>query len=89
MRNITFEEALDKLNIVDYKERILHSNSHGELMHLMDYVYIAQSLEDTSWFREWFERVLAWAEQTWERPESIFQHILHMFGVTEGRLIKV
>lgn len=63
------------MNIEDYGERIFNSNSHGELFHLMDYIMLAQSLPDTSWFREWFVSVVEQAEQKWERPESVFQHI--------------
>ena len=70
-----FKEAINKLNIFDYEERIFNSNSHGELIHLYDYIVIAQSFNDTSWFRDWFEKVVKQAENTWNRPESVFQHI--------------
>ena len=77
---ITFEEALKILNIEDYEERIFNSNSHGELFHLHDYIIIAQALieakGDANKFRKWFEHVVKWAEDNWERPESIFQHIV-------------
>ena len=74
---MNFDEALKKLGIEDYSERIFHSNSHGELFHLMDYVCLAQSLEEyePGAFREWFDGVVKQAEETWNRPESIFQHI--------------
>lgn len=74
---MTFNEALQKLNIEDYGERIFNSNSHGELFHLMDYMVIANALEgtDASWFRPWFVAVVDLAEKNWQRPESIFQHI--------------
>lgn len=75
MNGMSFKEALKKLNIEDYGERIFNSNSHGELFHLMDYILLAQSLSDASWFREWFVAVVAQAEQEWKRPESVFQHI--------------
>ncbi len=75
MSEMSFKEAIKKLNIEDYGERIFNSNSHGELFHLMDYILLAQSLPDVSWFREWFVSVVEQAEQTWERPESVFQHI--------------
>ena len=72
---MTVGEALKKLNIEDYGERIFNSNSHGELHHLFDYVIIAESLEDVSWFRDWFIEVVSWAEKNWKRPESVFQHV--------------
>jgi len=73
-----FNDALKKLNIEDYKERIWNSNSHGELFHIIDYIKLAE-FEDTSWFRRWFEDVVKMAEENWDRPESIFQHILKIF----------
>jgi len=75
---MTFKEALKKLNIEDYGERIFNSNSHGELFHCQDYIMLAQLSDDPAWltfFRPWFEEVVRWAEETWRRPESIFQHI--------------
>jgi hypothetical protein len=72
---MTFNEALKELNIEDYAERIFHSNSHGELIHLMDYVLIAETFTDKSWFRDWFIMIVEHAEKHWKRPESIFQHI--------------
>ena len=71
-----FKEALRVLNIEDYAERIFHSNSHGELFHLEQYSAIARAAkDDPEWFRPWFEIIVEEAEQTWERPESVFQHI--------------
>jgi len=70
-----FKSALGKLNIEDYGERIFHSNSHGELLHLADYANIVDMFDDVSWFREWFEATVKSAEEKWERPESVFQHI--------------
>jgi len=76
---MNFQEALKILNIEDYRERIYNSNSHGELFHLADYIQIADVLKDTedaSVFREDFENIVKSAEENWERPESIFQHII-------------
>ena len=72
---MTFGEAIERLGIPEYGERIFHSNSHGELFHLLDYIEIAQ-LDDVSWFKEWFQKVVEYANDNWQRPESIFQHIL-------------
>jgi hypothetical protein len=75
---MNFLEALQKLKIEDYAERIFNSNSHGELMHLRDYIVLAEHCEDADAFRAWFVSVVQYAEQHWNRPESIFQHILRM-----------
>lgn len=73
---MTFQEALNKLNIEDYSDRIINSSSSGELFYLSQYIHIAEGLkDDTEWFREWFEHVIALAEKHWKRPESVFQHI--------------
>lgn len=72
---MTFNEALKKLNIEDYGDRIFNSNSHGELFHCWDYITIAEHFTDVSWFRPWFVRLVERAEKEWKRPESIFQHI--------------
>lgn len=80
---MTFKEALKKLNIEDYGDRIFHSNSHGELFHCRDYILLAQ-WDDVSWFRDWFERVVKFTEDNWERPESIFQHIPYALGMEKS-----
>ena len=81
MSNITtFHEALIKLGIEEYEERIFNSNSHGELFHLMDYIIVANAIkdEDISQFQKVFRANVKHAEDTWERPESIFQHLNKM-----------
>lgn len=73
---MTFQESLKVLNIEDYGERIFNSNSHGELFHLYQYPVIAEALKDSTCnFREWFEAAVKFAEDNWQRPESVFQHI--------------
>jgi hypothetical protein len=91
---MTFAEVLKRLNIEDYAERIWHSNSHGELMHLHDYAVIADCFQDLTWFREWFVAVVAEAEKKWKRPESVFQHIGRILlesveGQDDGSYLKV
>ena len=74
--SVTFQDVLKSLGIEDYAKRIFNSNSNGELFHLQQYFYIDELLKgNSSWFREWFENVVKWAEKNWERPESVFQHI--------------
>ena len=73
---MNFQEALKILGIEDYSERIFKSNSHGELFHLQQYFTMAEAFKDnSSWFKEWFEIVVKFAHENWERPESVFQHI--------------
>jgi len=76
---MSFREALKILDIEEYGDRIVHSNSHGELFHLLDYIVIAriyQKCKNQTWFKEWFEAIVKLAKKHWKRPESIFQHIL-------------
>ena len=78
---MNFKEALKILNIEDYGERIFNSNSHGELFHMYDYIILAETLKDNpTWFREWFENVVKLAEEHWDRPESVFQHMFTIFN---------
>ena len=41
-----FKEALEKLGIEDYADRIFKSNSHGELFHLQQYIKLAKVLNN-------------------------------------------
>ena len=72
---MNFKEAIKKLGIEEYSKRIFNSNSHGELFHLHDYIRAAELIKDPSWFKEWFDGVVKFAEANWDRPESIFQHL--------------
>ena len=81
---MNFDEALKVLNISDYKEAIFNSNSHGELAHLMDYIDLALTLEKITPsidFRDIFVKNVEFAEANWNRPESVYQHLLKMIGV--------
>lgn len=73
---MNFKKALQILGIEKYGERIFNSNSHGEMFHLQDYFLLAKHIGKTDWFAEWFECMVKQAEENWDRPESIFQHIL-------------
>ena len=83
---MSFNDALKKLNIEDYGERIFHSNSHGELFHLYDYIVIAKWLDEKSLplFREWFVDIVKQAEAKWKRPESVFQHMPRILSEMNG-----
>lgn len=76
---MSFADALKRLNIYDYGDRIFASNSRGELMHLGDYINMATELKgDLSWFRPLFIQCVTFAESEWTRPESCFQHMPQM-----------
>ena len=70
------------MNIEDYGERIFNSNSHVELFHLYDYIMIVHHLTDdeAGRFGAWFEGAVKFAEENWDRPESVFQHIPRMMS---------
>jgi len=72
---MNFNKATKVLGIEKYAERIFKSNSHGELLHLEMYSVLAECYGKTDWFPLWFDEVVKWAEETWDRPESVFQHI--------------
>ncbi len=76
---MTFDESLKLLNIEDYKDRIMGSSSHGELMHLVDYVSIAMTFKNTDmglgWFRPLFVQLVESTAREWQRPESVYQHM--------------
>ena len=79
---MSFGEALKILNIEDYAERIYDSNSCGELGHCLDFIAIADFYSknklDISWFRPTFIYCVNFAEKSWSRPASCFQHIPRM-----------
>jgi hypothetical protein len=77
---MTFDEALEKLGISEYKQRIIHSNSHGELFNTHQYYSLAMLPLDKEVFSEWFRKVVKYAEEHWQRPESVFQHIFKIFN---------
>lgn len=83
-QRMTFKQALKKLNIEDYGERIFNSNSHGELIHLMDYIQMAQNIKGHGKeFRTLFEICVEYTKENWSRPESCYQHmprLMHDFA---------
>jgi hypothetical protein len=82
---MNFQEALKVLGIEDYAERILKSSSHGWVSHLQQYFTLAETFKgDAKWFRPWFEEVVKFAEENWQRPESVFQHISKILADTQN-----
>lgn len=69
----------DILGIPEYEERIFNSNSRGELFYLLYYSYAAADVEagkvTQEEFKTAFKKAVAFAEENWERPESVFQHM--------------
>lgn len=79
-----FTEALKILGIEDYKEKIFNSNSKGELFHLSQYYELAKIFKGNSnIFRDLFESAVKSANKTWERPDSVYQHIYEILGLQD------
>lgn len=82
---MTFADALKRLRIEEYGDRIFNSNSHGELFHIYDYIQLADSIqsdEQAAAFREWFVAIVEWTAQNWKRPELVYQHIPRLLEET-------
>lgn len=84
----SFDEALDILGIEEFRGRIFNSNSHGELLHLFEYqsmaAWIKSLPKEDKWgmlvvFKARFKQAVKFAEENWQRPESVFQHLNHLF----------
>ena len=82
--SMTFKEALQILKIDDYSDAIFNSNSRGELFHLQQYFILAEAFKENNWntneFRRFFELVVEFANKNWERPQSVYQHILTFYN---------
>ncbi len=80
---MNFLEALKVLDLEEYEQRITHSNSHGELFHIHDYIHVAQQVEHdpelTKKVSEHIRSAVVYAKEHWQRPESIFQHLPEIF----------
>lgn len=81
---MNLEDALKKIGIEDYLGRIINSNSMGEMFHILDYLEIAEACEKNPELQPAIEKTIRdavkFAEENWERPESIFQHMPKVFG---------
>ena len=80
---MSFKDALGILKIPEFEDRIINSNSKGELMHVIQYYELAEVIKNSAymleWFPEWFKAVIDVAEKEWKRPESVYQHIGKLF----------
>ena len=75
LERMTFTESLNILGIQKYEQRILNSNSHGELMHLEQYFVMAKLFGNMEDFPKVFSEIVELAKEQWKRPESVYQHI--------------
>lgn len=77
---MNLEQSLKHLNIYDYLNDILNSNSKGELFHLNQYIIIAEmysKYNDNEFkilFREYFINTYKLYSKKWKRPQSFFQY---------------
>ena len=80
----TFEESLEILGILEYQDRIMQSNSHGELFHILDYMHLANVVTEKPEIKEKVTKAIhgavKHAEENWDRPESVFQHMVKILG---------
>jgi len=81
----TFGEATKFLNIQKYEDRIMNSSSTGELFFIVDYINLANHWKRNNFnvveFSKLIDDIVKHAEDTWKRPESVFQHMPKMiFG---------
>lgn len=86
-------EALKKLGIEEHAYAIFNSNSHGELLHIEQYILLANLADehDMSWFAEWFNCIVDYAKKHWKRPQSVYQHVIKILNEQvefEGSIIK-
>ncbi len=83
MTDNSFIKSLEILQIEDFAERIINSNSHGELFHIADYIRLARIVKEKPSIATDVEvtirAAVAYAEKNWKRPESVFQHIRAIF----------
>jgi hypothetical protein len=77
---ISFKDAVKILGIEDYSERIWNSHSCGELFHIYKYIRLATIIKDSPSalivFKKHFEEAVQIANKEWQRPQSVFQHII-------------
>jgi len=79
---MNLKESFEYLGISEHLERAFKSSSTGELFFLNDYIVIANTMKkygykDLEGFTKWFNDEVQHAYKTWERPSSIYQHIMN------------
>lgn len=64
----------------EFGDKIFRSNSHGELFHLEQYFHLAKLAQEDKVFKEQFPKIFKdivdQANEKWERPQSVYQHII-------------
>lgn len=77
-----FKDALIKLGIEDFEDQIINSHSRGETFHCLEYIELANNIifldNGGKTFRQEFLEMVDYAEKNWERPESVYQHLLRI-----------
>ena len=85
--DMNFKEALDILKIPEFEDRIINSNSKGELMHVVQYYEMAELVKNlesshdwlADYFSKWFKAIVEAVKKEWKRPESVYQHVEKLF----------
>lgn len=80
---MTLEEMFQELDLSEYVDAILNSNSRGELMHVAKYrPFLKIPKEDRKWFKPAFVRMVEHSK-SFERPASVYQHVDRIFGYVD------
>lgn len=90
---MTFQESLKILGIEELEERIFHANSRGELMHLVDYIQVAEHWEGDEWFKDffpyWFKGIVKQCDADGKPTHAIFQHMPELLDMALKHLQKL
>lgn len=70
------KSAVERLKLSEYWERIFNSSSRGELWFLEKYIRLNAAVkdDDIDEIKGFFDVAIKEIEETWERPESMWQH---------------
>lgn len=84
---MNLQESFEFLGISEHLEKAWKSSSTGELFFLQDYIVIANFMKQTGYkdvpkFTKWFNDTVDYAYKNWERPISIYQHLMRIENFT-------
>lgn len=84
---MNLQEAFEFLGISEHLENAWNSSSTGELFFLQDYIVIANFMKETGYkdvtkFTKWFNDTVDYAYKHWQRPISIYQHLMRIENFT-------
>lgn len=79
---MNLKDSFEYLGISEHFKSAWNSSSTGELFFLQDYIVIANFMKQTGYkdvpkFTKWFNDTVDYAYKHWERPISIYQHIMN------------